>query len=109
MALAFNFLKVAAILAMGVSTASAECGARAGPCAGAGPGADGESLESPMGAQLAGRATTAPPQLGTTGASRGSTSAPPHLGTTGRTHGSGLDTGVGSGAGSTSQRGGRGK
>ena len=100
MALAFKLLTKAAVLAMGVSFAGAGADSH---------GAGAVIGDAPAGTIIAGRATSAPPQLGTTGASRGRTSAPPQLGTTGRTHGSGLDTGVGSGAGSFSQRGGRGK
>lgn len=46
-----------------------------------------------------------PPHDGTAGESGATKSAPPRLGTTGRKPGSGLDWGVGSGAGSFGQRG----
>jgi hypothetical protein len=87
-------LAAAAFLTAGVSMAGAQ-----------------EAGGGPAGGDTSGGGAKTAPDSGTAEAPHGSgsgrTSAPPALGTTGGSSGSGLDSGVGSGRGSTGMRGGR--
>lgn len=100
---ALRLLTVAA-LGIGVSSASVHPGALLGEGARS-PGAAAQSTNAPIDRLAAKHVKRASPHLGATGKRGRRTSAPPHLGTTGRKHGSGLDWGVGSGAGSVGKRG----
>lgn len=101
----FRLLK-RVVAAMGVILASGGYGGGSAPAAGVVNHESATGLGRVVADELVSRhATKTPPHLGTTGKDARPTSAPPRLGTTGRKHGSGLDWGVGSGAGSTGQRG----
>jgi hypothetical protein len=105
----FRLLK-RVVLAIGVILASGSYGGGSAPAAIPATGVVNHESATRLARGVADKviarhATKAPPHLGTTGKDARRTSAPPRLGTTGRKHGSGLDWGVGSGAGSTGQRG----